>query len=161
MSKLKLDRPIVFLDIESTGLDTQLDRIVELCVCKVTPANEYITKTYRYNPGIEIPEAATAIHGITNEMVKDCPAFSQHAKGIMAALSGKKIKNSFLSKMYNSQKQFNQLMLKPIMPPPLIFEGENIPAITKRDWIAMLMDSKPLRFRPEYGAVINVNDGTV
>lgn len=55
MSKLKLSRPIVFLDIESTGLDTQTDRIVELCVCKVTPQNDYTTKTYRYNPGSEIP----------------------------------------------------------------------------------------------------------
>lgn len=88
MSKLKLDRPIVFLDIESTGLDTQMDRIVELCVCKVTPANEYITKTYRYNPGIEIPQVVTDIHGITNEMVKDSPAFAQHAKGVLAFLEG-------------------------------------------------------------------------
>lgn len=88
MTKLKLSRPIVFLDIESTGLDTQTDRIVELCVCKVSPQNEYTVKTYRYNPGIAIPEAATAIHGITNEDVKDCPAFSQHAKGILAFLEG-------------------------------------------------------------------------
>lgn len=87
MTKLKLTRPIVFLDIESTGLDTQTDRIVELCVCKVTPANEYTVKTYRFNPGIEIPEAATAIHGITNEMVKDCPAFAQLAKGMVGFIA--------------------------------------------------------------------------
>lgn len=81
-------RPIVFLDIESTGLDTSLDRIVELAVLKVTPQNEYINKTYRYNPGIEIPQEAIDIHGITNEMIKDCPSFTKHAKGILSFIDG-------------------------------------------------------------------------
>lgn len=89
MSKrLNLKRPIVFLDIESTGLDTSLDRIVELALLKVTPDNEHINKCYRYNPGIDIPQSATEIHGITNESVKDCPAFHQHAKGLAAFLEG-------------------------------------------------------------------------
>lgn len=86
--KLQLERPIVFLDIEATGLSTETDRIVELAMCKIMPDNTRITKCYRYNPGMPIPPATTEIHGISDEDVKDKPFFHQHAKGISEFIAG-------------------------------------------------------------------------
>lgn len=77
--KLNLKRPIVFFDLETTGVDTAKDRIVEISMVKVMPDGEEIVKTRKINPGIHIPEEATAIHGITDEDVKDCPTFAQIA----------------------------------------------------------------------------------
>lgn len=86
--KLKLEKPIVFLDIESTGLDLEMDRIIELALCKIHPDGTREVKTNRYNPAIHIPEASTEIHGITDEDVKDKPFFKQHAKGIVSFMEG-------------------------------------------------------------------------
>lgn len=72
--KLQLTRPIVFFDLETTGLDFK-DKIVEISLLKVYPSGEEETFTARVNPGIPIPAEATAVHGITNEDVKDCPSF--------------------------------------------------------------------------------------
>jgi len=77
---LKLDRPIAFIDVETTGLKAYSDRIVELSIIKVTPdgKQEYLSR--RINPGIPIPAEATAIHGITNADVINQPAFPQCAQ---------------------------------------------------------------------------------
>lgn len=77
-----LIRPIVFLDVETTGVDTEKDRIVELAVCKILPNGERIIKTQLFNPEMPIPTAASDVHGLTDEMVKDCPTFKQKAKGL-------------------------------------------------------------------------------
>ena len=61
--KLKLKRPIVFFDLETTGVDTARDRIVEISMIKVMPDGEEITRTRRLNPGMHIPEEATACTG--------------------------------------------------------------------------------------------------
>ena len=78
--KLNLKRPIVFFDLETTGVDTAKDRIVEISMVKVMPDGEQLVKTRKLNPGIHIPAEATAIHGITDEDVRDCPTFAQGAK---------------------------------------------------------------------------------
>ena len=83
--KLNLKRPIIFFDLETTGVDTARDRIVEISMIKVMPDGEEIVKTRRLNPGMHIPEEATAIHGITDDDVKDEPTFAQ----IAANLSGR------------------------------------------------------------------------
>lgn len=75
--KLNLKRPIIFFDLETTGVDTARDRIVEISMVKVMPDGEEITKTRRLNPGMHIPEEASAIHGITDDDVRDCPTFAQ------------------------------------------------------------------------------------
>ncbi len=72
--KLNLKRPIIFFDLETTGVDTARDRIVEISMVKVMPDGEEITKTRRLNPGMHIPEEASAIHGITDDDVRDCHA---------------------------------------------------------------------------------------
>ena len=80
--KLNLKRPIVFFDLETTGVDTAKDRIVEISMVKVMPDGEEIVRTRRINPQMHIPEQATAIHGITDDDVKGEPTFAQIAKSL-------------------------------------------------------------------------------
>ena len=86
--KLKLKRPIIFFDLETTGVDTSHDRIVEISMIKIMPDGEEIVKTRRLNPGMHIPEEATAVHGITDEDVKDCPSFAQVARSLAQFVQG-------------------------------------------------------------------------
>ena len=86
--KLNLKRPIIFFDLETTGVDTSKDRIVEISMVKVMPDGEEIVKTRRINPEMHIPEAATEVHHITDEDVKDCPTFRQIAKSLYQFMEG-------------------------------------------------------------------------
>ncbi len=86
--KLNLKRPIVFLDLETTGVDAAKDRIVEISLVKVFPNGDEEIKTRRINPGMHIPAEATAIHGITDEDVKNEPRFEQIAKSLAAYIEG-------------------------------------------------------------------------
>ena len=81
--ELKLSKPIVFFDIESTGVNPASDRIVEICVLKVNPDGSEETKTRRINPTIPIPPEVTLIHGISDEDVQNEPKFREIAKGLM------------------------------------------------------------------------------
>ena len=85
---LKLKRPIVFFDLETTGVDTANDRIVEISLVKIGVDGTKSVKTRRINPEMHIPEAATAVHGITDEDVKDEPTFRQIAKSLAAYIEG-------------------------------------------------------------------------
>ena len=85
---LNLKRPIVFFDLETTGVDTAKDRIVEISMVKVMPDGEEIVRTRLINPQMHIPEDATAIHGITDEDVKDQPTFAQIAKSLYKFIEG-------------------------------------------------------------------------
>ena len=86
--KLNLKRPIVFFDLETTGVDTAKDRIVEVSMIKIMPDGEEVVRTRRINPQMHIPEQATAIHGITDDDVKDCPTFAQVAKSMAQFIDG-------------------------------------------------------------------------
>ena len=86
--EINLKRPLVFFDIESTGLDVSQDRIIEISFVKLYPDGHTDIKTRRINPQMHIPEASTAIHHITDEDVKDCPAFKQIAKSLAQQLEG-------------------------------------------------------------------------
>ena len=85
---LNLKRPIVFFDLETTGVDTAKDRIVEISMVKVMPDGEEITRTRRINPQMHIPEQATAIHGIKDEDVANEPTFAQIAKSLAQFIEG-------------------------------------------------------------------------
>jgi DNA polymerase-3 subunit epsilon len=74
-----LDRPLVFLDLETTGLSVSQDRIVELAIIKVMPQGDVLERVRRFNPGIPIPDAATAVHGITDEDIRGEASFAQRA----------------------------------------------------------------------------------
>lgn len=86
--KLNLKSPIVFFDLETTGTNIITDRIVEICYLKVYPNGNEESKTMRINPGMHIPEAASAVHGIYDADVADCPTFKEVAKNIAKELEG-------------------------------------------------------------------------
>lgn len=86
--KLNLKKPIIFFDLETTGTDISKDRIVEICYIKVYPDGREVEFTKRINPGIHIPEAASAVHGIYDEDVKDAPLFKDVAREIANEFEG-------------------------------------------------------------------------
>ncbi len=86
--QLNLKKPIVFFDLETTGVDITNDRIVEISFIKVLPSGEEIEKTRRINPGIPIPAEATAVHHITDDDVKDAPMFKQIARSLANEMVG-------------------------------------------------------------------------
>ncbi len=77
--ELNLTKPLVFFDLETTGLKIATDRIVEISLVKVNLDNSAVTLTHRVNPTIPIPPEVTAIHGITYNDIKDKPTFSEIA----------------------------------------------------------------------------------
>ena len=85
---LNLKNPLVFFDLETTGINITRDRIVEISFLKVYPNGKEEIKSRRINPEMHIPAEATAIHGITDEDVKDCPTFKQIAKSLAEQLEG-------------------------------------------------------------------------
>ena len=86
--KLNLKRPIVFFDLETTGVDASKDRIVEISMIKVMPDGTEDTRTRRINPGMPIPAEATAVHGITDADVANAPKFAQVAKSLEEFIRG-------------------------------------------------------------------------
>lgn len=86
--KLQLQRPLVFFDLETTGLDIERDRIVELGLVKLMPDGERLTRARRIHPGMAIPPEATAVHHIGDADVADCPPFSRIAKDLHIWLQG-------------------------------------------------------------------------
>ncbi len=86
--KLNLKNPLVFIDLETTGINIGNDRIVEIALLKVHSDGSEEQKVFRINPGIPIPAEATRIHGITGEDVKDAPAFREVARTIAQFIEG-------------------------------------------------------------------------
>lgn len=91
--QLSLKNPLLFFDIESTGLNVASDRIVEISIVKVSPGapgepNKVEVKTRRINPTIPITPGAQAVHGISDEDVKDCPTFRQVARSLAQMMEG-------------------------------------------------------------------------
>ena len=80
--QLNLKKPLVFFDLETTGINITRDRIVEISYLKIRPDGTEESRTWRVNPLVPIPEQATAIHGITNEDVKNCPSFKDLAASL-------------------------------------------------------------------------------
>lgn len=86
--QLNLKNPLIFFDLETTGINIVKDRIVEISFVKVHPNGKEETKTRRINPGMPIPPESTAIHGISDEDVKDCPTFKEIAKSLATQIEG-------------------------------------------------------------------------
>lgn len=86
--QLYLKNPLVFLDLETTGINVNSDRIVEMSYLKVYPNGKEETKTYRVNPGMPIPKEASDIHHITDEDVANCPTFRQIGQSIANDIEG-------------------------------------------------------------------------
>ena len=86
--KLNLKNPIVFFDLETTGTNINSDRIVEICYLKVYPNGNEESKTMRINPEMPIPAEASAVHGIYDADIADCPTFKEVARNIANDIEG-------------------------------------------------------------------------
>ena len=107
--QLNLKNPLVFFDLETTGINVTTDRIVEISYLKIYPNGKEITTTYLVNPERPIPAEATAVHKITDEMVKDKPTFKELAKTIAKDLEGCDIAG------YNSNRFDVPLLIEEIL----------------------------------------------
>lgn len=119
---LNLTRPLVLFDLETTGTHVGSDRIIQICLLKVMPDQTEIVRNYLINPEIPIPPETTAIHGITDEMVKDKPVF-KHLAGEISAFIG----HSDLAG-YNSNKFDVPLLVEEFLRCDMDFEmkGRNL-----------------------------------
>ena len=77
-----LDKDLVVFDLETTGVDIAKDRIVQISIVKITTDGALDKKNVLINPQTNIPESATEVHGITNEMVSSAPTFKQISKSL-------------------------------------------------------------------------------
>ncbi len=86
--QLNLKRPLIFFDLETTGINITKDRIVEISYIKVLTDGTEEEKTIRLNPEMPIPPQSTAVHHITDEDVKDAPTFKMVAKDLERVFEG-------------------------------------------------------------------------
>jgi len=117
--ELKLNRPICFFDLETTGIDVAKDRIVEISIFKVFPNGNKESKTWLVNPTIPIPPQSSAIHGITNEKVANEPTFKE-----LASQVHNMIKDSDLAG-YNSDRFDIPLLAEELLRAEVDFDMKN------------------------------------
>lgn len=86
--KLNLKNPIIFFDLETTGINIASDRIVEISYLKIDLSGRETSRTILVNPGIPIPPKATEVHGIRDEDVKDAPPFHEVARTLAQDFEG-------------------------------------------------------------------------
>jgi DNA polymerase-3 subunit epsilon len=119
MKKLKLNRPLAFIDIETTGTNVGKDRIIEISILKLMPDDTTKVDSFRINPGIPIPADATEIHHISDEDVKKSPPFKQLASSISKLLEGCDLAG------YNSNKFDIPLLMEEFLRAGVEFDIEN------------------------------------
>ena len=88
MLDIKLEKPLIFFDLETTGINISNDRIVEISIVKLLPDGSKEIKTRKVNPQMPIPKGASEVHGIYDEDVKDEPTFEQIAKSLLNYMMG-------------------------------------------------------------------------
>jgi DNA polymerase-3 subunit epsilon len=121
--ELKLNKPICFFDLETTGIEVAKDRIVEISILKVFPNGNKESKTWLVNPTIPIPAQATEVHHITNEKVANEPTFKELAPQIYAM-----IKDSDLAG-YNSDRFDIPLLAEELLRASIDFDMKNRVAV--------------------------------
>jgi DNA polymerase-3 subunit epsilon len=85
---LQLTKPLAFIDLETTGVNLAIDRIIEVAIVKVLPDGKRSVKRRLINPQMPIPKQSSDLHGITDEMVKDAPIFKEVAQELKQMLNG-------------------------------------------------------------------------
>lgn len=85
---LHLHKPLCTFDLETTGMQISKDRIVEICILKVFPDGSRESRTWRVNPEMPIPRESTAIHGISDDDVRDSPVFREIAPKVLEMIQG-------------------------------------------------------------------------
>ena len=121
----ELDRPLVFFDLETTGLDMKNDRIIELAFIKVTPHGDVLERERRFNPGIPIPPEATAGHGITDGDVADAVPFCRTASNLVAlldpAFAHEVIHETFAVRREHLGARRKELLIEHVLPAREVF----------------------------------------
>ena len=120
---LNLTKPIVFFDLETTGVNIATDRIVEISILKVFPNGNKESKTWLVNPEIEIPQGATDVHGITNEKVVTEPTFKELAGKVSEMIAGCDLAG------FNSNRFDIPLLAEELMRAGIDFDMQNRKAI--------------------------------
>lgn len=120
---LNLTKPIVFFDLETTGVNIATDRIVEISILKVFPNGNKESKTWLVNPEIEIPQGATDVHGITNEKVVTEPTFKELAVKVSEMIAGCDLAG------FNSNRFDIPLLAEELMRAGIDFDMQNRKAI--------------------------------
>lgn len=121
--ELKLTKPIVFFDLETTGVSIATDRVVEIAILKIHPNGNKESKTWLVNPEMEIPAGSIEIHGITNEKVAAEPTFKVLAKEIDAMIAGCDLAG------FNSNRFDIPLLAEELMRAGVDFDMENRKAV--------------------------------
>ena len=120
---LKLSKPIVFFDLETTGINIATDKIVEISILKVFPNGNKESKTWLVNPEMEIPKESSEIHGITNEQVVTEPTFKELAKKVNEMVAGCDLAG------FNSNRFDIPLLAEELMRAGIDFDMKNRKAI--------------------------------
>ena len=105
--ELTLKRPLVFFDLETTGINIVVDRIVEISYLKIFTDGTEEQKTQRINPEMPIPDKSTVIHGITDEDVKDSPTFREYAKTFSKQLTKKEKFRKVFNGVLEENRDYN------------------------------------------------------
>lgn len=121
--ELQLTKPIVFFDLETTGINIATDRVVEISILKIFPNGTKESKTWLVNPEIEIPAEATAVHGITNEKVVTEPTFKELAPQINTMIADADLAG------FNSNRFDIPLLAEELLRAGIDFDMENRKAI--------------------------------
>ncbi len=121
--ELNLTRPIVFFDLETTGINIATDKIVEISILKVFPNGNKESKTWLVNPEIEIPQGAIDVHGITNEKVVTEPTFKELASKVSEMIADADLAG------FNSNRFDIPLLAEELMRVGIDFDMKNRKAI--------------------------------
>lgn len=120
---LKISKPICFFDLETTGVNVSLDRIVEISILKIFPNGNKESKTWLVNPGVPIPLEASNIHGITNDIVKNEPLFKMIASDIKSMIDNCDLAG------FNSNKFDIPLLAEELLRSEIDFSLDNVATI--------------------------------
>ncbi len=116
---LQLKKPLAFIDLETTGINLGTDRIVEIAIVKILTDGTRSIKRKLINPEMPIPKASSDVHGITDDMVKDAPAFKQVAHELKQMLDGCDLAG------YNSNRFDIPLLMEEFLRAQVDFDMKN------------------------------------
>ena len=118
--KLKIERPLCFFDLETTGINITNDRIVEIAILKLFPDQKIEKQVWLVNPEMSIPLEVSEIHGITNDKVADAPTFKEISKIVYNFIKGCDLAG------YNSDRFDIPLLMEEFLRSDIDFSTKNL-----------------------------------
>jgi DNA polymerase-3 subunit epsilon len=121
--KLKIERPLCFFDLETTGINITKDRIVEIAILKLYPDEKIEKKVWLVNPEMSIPREVSEIHGITDDKVENAPTFKEISKTIYSFINGCDLAG------YNSDRFDIPLLMEELLRSEIEFSTKDLKTI--------------------------------